>query len=63
MSVIEDPAHRMKKESLRYAALVFSIMGFIGLLSGTGPIWARYTLLSSGILIFLSTYFTGKKGT
>ena len=51
----------MKMESLRYVALVFFIMGLIGIFSETGPAWARYALLSSGILIFLITYFKSQK--
>ena len=51
----------MKKEFVRYAALVFLIMGLIRTISETGPVWARYTLLSLGILIFLLTYLKGPR--
>jgi len=51
----------MKKEFIPYAGFVFMIMGLIGIISGTGPVWARYTLLSLGILILLLTYLKGSK--
>jgi len=46
----------MKKEYFRYMGLIFLIMGLIGIISETGPVWARYILLSSGILILLFTF-------
>ena len=47
----------MKKEYFRYMGLIFLIMGLTGIISETGPVWARYILLSSGILILLFTFF------
>jgi hypothetical protein len=51
----------MKKKSLQYAALIFMIMGLIGIISETGPVWTRYTLLSLGILFVLFTLNKGPK--
>ncbi|MEP6595333.1 MAG: hypothetical protein ABJA71_05270 [Ginsengibacter sp.] len=50
------------KKYIQYAALVFMIMGLIGIISETGPVWARFTLLSLGILIFAITFSTKPKG-
>jgi len=50
------------KKSIQYAALVFMIMGLIGIISETGPLWARFTLLSLGILLFVITLSKKSKG-
>ena len=46
----------MKKEYIRYAGLIFLIMGLTGVISETGPAWARYLLLSLGVIILLVTF-------
>jgi len=51
----------MNKKSIQYAALVFMIMGLIGIISETGPVWARFTLLSLGILLFVMTFLKNQK--
>jgi len=51
----------MTKKSIQYAALVFMIMGLIGIIGETGPVWARYTLLLLGIILFLITFSKSKR--
>jgi hypothetical protein len=51
----------MTKKPIQYAALVFMIIGLIGVIGETGPVWARYALLLLGILLFLITFSKSKK--
>jgi hypothetical protein len=41
------------KQSLGYASPVLVILGLIGIVSETGPAWARYATLGLGILLYL----------
>jgi hypothetical protein len=45
----------MNKEYLRYAGYVLLILGLIGIISQTAPVWSRYTVLVLGIVIYLVT--------
>lgn len=45
----------MNKKALGYGGLVLTILGLMGTLSQTGPLWSRWTVLLSGIVIILVT--------
>lgn len=49
------------KKILQTAALIFMIMGLVGVISETGPVWARYTLLSLGILFLVIAIIKNQK--
>jgi hypothetical protein len=42
-------------------ALIFMIMGLIGVISETGPVWARYTILSLGIVFLVVAIIKNQK--
>ena len=45
----------MSYKSISYAGYVFLILGLIGWLSHTAPMWSVYTVLLLGIIIMVVT--------
>jgi hypothetical protein len=45
----------MNKEPLRYGGYILIILGLIGIISQTAPVWSRYTVLVLGIILFFIT--------
>jgi hypothetical protein len=46
----------MTKSILFYSGLILTIMGLIGLISGTGPEFARYVVMILGLALLLLSY-------
>jgi len=51
----------MNRQILKYAALVLIILGLIGFISETAPLWSRYATLGLGLVLLLLS-FIGKSG-
>jgi len=41
------------KKYLGYGGLVLVIFGLVGIISQTGPLWARFTLLLGGVVVII----------
>ena len=51
----------MNRQVLKYAALILIILGLIGFISETAPLWSRYATLGLGLVLLLLS-FIGKSG-
>jgi xanthine/uracil permease len=51
----------MNRQILTYAALILIILGLIGFISETAPLWSRYATLGLGLVLLLLS-FIGKSG-
>jgi len=45
----------MSTASLRYGGFILLILGLIGIISQTAPVWSRYTVLALGVIIIVAT--------
>jgi len=57
----EQQNDKMNRQILKYAALILIILGLIGFISETAPLWSRYATLGLGLLLLLLS-FIGKSG-
>ena len=46
----------MKTSFFYYAGLILAIMGLIGIISESGPVWSRYFILGLGVALLLTGY-------
>jgi len=53
MNMLNKYGKSMRRSSLYYGGLILVIMGLIGIVSGTGPAWTRYSVLGLGIISLL----------
>jgi len=51
----------MNKQTIRYASYILLIMGLIGVISQTGIVWGRYTVLCLGVILYLITFMRSKR--
>ena len=51
----------MRMSFFYYAGLILTIMGLIGIISETAPVWSRYFVFGLGIVILLIAYIKRRR--